>query len=81
MGACCVCAIKYRSQRLIPSPVSITVYVICAVEFFVRFWKDNPVRKDETSLKAEEERTAGMDMRMKTMIIGLTFNTTCLFIR
>ena len=81
MGACYICAIKYQFRRLIPFPVSITVYVICAVEFFVRFWKNKPVRGDDTSHKTEEGYTARMDMRMKIMIIGLTFNTTCLFIR
>ncbi|KIM85171.1 hypothetical protein PILCRDRAFT_817160 [Piloderma croceum F 1598] len=61
--------------------VSITVYVICAIEFFVRFWKNKPVRGDDTSHKTEEGWTARMDIQMKIMIIGVTFNTTCLFIR
>lgn len=58
--------------------MSITVYATCAAEFFVRFWNDKPVRG---SHKFGEGRTARIDTQMKIMIIGLTFNTTCLFIR
>lgn len=81
MGAYYICAIKSQFKWLISFPVSITVYVICAIEFFVRFWKNKPVRGDDTSHKFEEGWTARMGMQMKIMIIGLTFNTTCLFIR
>ena len=63
------------------SPVAITVYTMCATEFFLRFLKDKPVRGDATSHKFEEESTVRVDIRMKIMVIALTFTTTCLFIR
>jgi len=61
--------------------IAITVYTMCATEFFLRFLKDKPVRGDATSHKFEEGSTVRVDIRMKIMVIALTFTTTCLFIR
>ena len=58
-------AIKYRPW-LILSLVFITIYAACAVEFFVRFWTDKPVRGGH---KTGEGRLAGMNMRMKIIIM------------
>lgn len=58
---------------------AITVYVICAAEFFFRYYKDRPVRSgaDQGQLPAG----APIGKHLKTMIMALGFNTTCLFIR
>jgi len=55
---------------------SLIVYVICATEFFLRFFSDTPIR--ESSKRQSREP---VDKRMKIMICGLIFSTVCLFIR
>jgi len=60
--------------------VAITVYVLFAGEFFLRYFNDNPVRGKLAGNEAKGP-SALMDKHMKIMIYGLIFNTTCLFIR
>jgi len=60
--------------------VCITIYVILAAEFFLRFIHDKPLRGSPSSRK-QEDVTVLLDKRMRIMIYGLIFNTTCLFIR
>ena len=56
--------------------VSLIVYVIAAIEFFLRFFADKPIRE------ASNSRTKlTLEPRMKIMLAGLIFSTTCLFIR
>jgi len=54
--------------------------VILAAEFFLRFIHDKPLRGSPSSRK-QEDVTVLLDKRMRIMIYGLIFNTTCLFIR
>ncbi|KAF8895227.1 RTA1-like protein [Infundibulicybe gibba] len=59
---------------------TITIYVLCAVEFFIRYFKDAPLRT--TLPYSPNEKSRGViGKRMKVMIAALVFNTTCLFIR
>jgi len=58
------------------SPVSLIVYVICATEFFLRFFKDKPIRK---ALNGQPKEV--VNPRMMMMIRALIFSTVCLFIR
>jgi len=60
--------------------VAITIYVLFAGEFFLRYFNDKPVRGKWTSTEAKRH-SALMDKHMRIMIYGLIFNTTCLFIR
>jgi len=60
--------------------VSITAYVMCAGEFFYRWFSDRLFHKEAPASKADVMRR-DMDQYMKTMIVALIFNTTCLFIR
>jgi hypothetical protein len=56
--------------------VALIVYVIAATEFFLRFFADKPIRE------ASNSRTKlTLEPRMKIMLAGLIFSTTCLFIR
>ncbi|RDB18398.1 Uncharacterized protein C17G6.02c [Hypsizygus marmoreus] len=62
--------------------VTISVYSILAIEFFVRYVYDRPVASNRngssetiTSLKSP------MTPKLKTMSIALAFSTVCLFIR
>ena len=67
----------YNSRLLIViSPVSLTIYAICATEFFLRFFWDKPIRE---TLK--EKSRDSVNTGMKIMIGALVFSTTCLFIR
>ncbi|KAF8895226.1 RTA1-like protein [Infundibulicybe gibba] len=59
---------------------TITIYVLCAAEFFIRYFKDAPLRTTAPQLSNEKPRGV-MDKRMKLMVAALVFNTTCLFIR
>jgi len=56
--------------------VSLIIYVMCAGEFFLRFFWDKPIRE---TLK--EKSGDLVNTRMKIMIGALIFSTTCLFIR
>jgi len=56
--------------------VSLIVYVICATEFFLRFFKDKPIRK---ALNGQPKEV--VNPRMMMMIRALIFSTVCLFIR
>ncbi|KAF9464056.1 RTA1-like protein [Collybia nuda] len=62
---------------------TITIYVICAIEFFVRYFKRRPVRSVPlNAADGKESSIRGyMDKRLKIMSIGLSFSTVCLFIR
>lgn len=56
--------------------LTITVYTLCATEFFIRYFKKRPVRLDTGDV------THGtFDRYLKHMSLALVFNTTCLFIR
>ena len=56
--------------------MTITVYSLCATEFFIRYFKKRPVRLDTI------DATRGtFDPYLKYMSLALAFNTTCLFIR
>lgn len=69
--------IKIRSELLtLVSPVSLIVYVICATEFFLRFFKDKPIRE---AINKQSKEVA--NPRIKMMIRALIFSTVCLFIR
>jgi hypothetical protein len=57
------------------------VYVTCALEFYLRFLKDRPIREISTSNAEKGEIKHPMDTRMKIMMGGLAFSSLCLFIR
>ncbi|KIJ21776.1 hypothetical protein PAXINDRAFT_95276 [Paxillus involutus ATCC 200175] len=59
--------------------VSIAVYVACAGEFFLRFFADSPLRKVSTA--SAEKLGPLVNGKMKYMIVGLVFETTCIFVR
>ncbi|KZP25058.1 RTA1 like protein [Athelia psychrophila] len=60
--------------------VFITIYVIFGAEFFWRFLNDRPVRGEAASHKLDGPRVI-MDRQLKTMILALSFNTFCLYVR
>jgi len=59
-----------------------TLFVICAAEFFVRFLKDSPIRRHAASM-SEEKRDAKLYEwdTMKFLVFALFFETVFLFIR
>lgn len=59
-----------------------TLFVICATEFFLRFLKDSPIRKYAMPM-SEEKREAKLYEwdTMKFLVFGLIFETVFLFIR
>ena len=59
--------------------VAITLYVLLASEFFIRFVVKRPVRM--TTYLAVNPSKRHLDMKMKWMIFGLGFSTVCIFIR
>jgi hypothetical protein len=61
--------------------VSLIIYVICAVEFFLRYVKDRPIREITTNQTSKEQPRRQMEARTKIVISGLAFATVCLFIR
>ncbi|KIM74097.1 hypothetical protein PILCRDRAFT_815278 [Piloderma croceum F 1598] len=61
--------------------VSLVVYVTCALEFYLRFLKDRPIREISTSNAEKGEIKRPMDTRMMIMMGGLAFSSLCLFIR
>jgi len=58
--------------------LTISVYVICATEFLVRYFKNKPIH--EKSPGSSNER-GNLTRGLKVMIAAMIFNTTCLFIR
>ncbi|KAH7916452.1 RTA1 like protein-domain-containing protein [Hygrophoropsis aurantiaca] len=67
---------------IVAQMISIAVYVACAGEFFLRYFSDSPVRKFDKSTAIEKENNGEtVDRKMKFMIFGLLFDTTCIFIR
>jgi len=52
---------------------TITVFVICGSEFFIRYIYDIPLRL--------QNRKGAINMRLKTISAAIAFSTTCLFIR
>jgi len=60
--------------------IAITIYIGFAVEFFFRYFNDNPVY-DTSASSVEGGKPTQLDKRMKIMIFGLMFSTICLFIR
>ncbi|PPR07632.1 hypothetical protein CVT26_001700 [Gymnopilus dilepis] len=66
---------------------TITVYALCAIEFYVRYTRKWPVRKTASDAvpATEEERALGKEGlltgRVTLMSVALLFSTTCLFIR
>jgi hypothetical protein len=66
-----------------PKIATITIYVVCAIEFFVRYLKKRPIRAVPLNI-VDGKRTSirgYMDKRLKIMSIALSFSTVCLFIR
>lgn len=62
---------------------TITIYVVCAIEFFVRYLKNLPIRLPPL-INTDGKRSSirgYMDKRLKTMCVALSFSTVCLFIR
>jgi hypothetical protein len=55
---------------------TLIVFSICAAEFFVRYLHDAPVDKSTQTTKREP-----LTQKLKLMLIAVTFNSTCLFIR
>ncbi|EGN94128.1 hypothetical protein SERLA73DRAFT_188718 [Serpula lacrymans var. lacrymans S7.3] len=66
---------------IVAQMISITVYVACAGEFFLRYFSDSPLRR---VFPVDSPNNAGgnvIDPNMKLMIMALIFETTCIFIR
>ncbi|PBK87225.1 RTA1 like protein [Armillaria gallica] len=71
--------------------VVITCYAILAAEFFVRYIKNQPIysrigsstrRQSEVTLASNEQYFRGeLSGKIKLMMIALSFNTLCLYIR
>ncbi|KAJ8509286.1 hypothetical protein ONZ45_g8529 [Pleurotus djamor] len=62
--------------------VAITVYSICAFEFFMRYLYDRPVRSVAKPIGRDQDATRGLlDARLKLMTGALFFSTLLLFIR
>jgi len=61
--------------------VSLVVYVTCALEFYLRFLKDRPIREISISNAEKGKIKRSMDTRMKIMMGALAFSSLCLFIR
>ncbi|KAF9479945.1 RTA1 like protein, partial [Pholiota conissans] len=58
----------------------ITIYALCAMEFYVRYARDWPVRKSPIN-KENEAIPQPMTNKISWMTAALVFSTTCLFIR
>ena len=59
-----------------------TLYVICAAEFLVRFLRDSPVRKHVTSVIGEKREAKLREWNtMKILVISLFFEAVFLFFR
>lgn len=69
-----------RANRTMGFSAMITLYVLCAIEFYIRYAKNLPVR--EVKLNGGDVSIRGyMDKHLLYMTIALAFSTTCLFIR
>ncbi|KZT30560.1 RTA1 like protein [Neolentinus lepideus HHB14362 ss-1] len=71
---------------------AICIYVVCALEFFIRYHLDRPVRKARTRAQQGSSTTLGehggpppirgtVDRRLSMMIFGLGLSTLLIFIR
>ncbi|KAJ4490779.1 RTA1-like protein, partial [Lentinula aciculospora] len=75
---------------------TITVYIFCAVEFFIRYFEDKPLIKRRCFFKLEAKSDEGsfdtvvapiegdrglMDTKLEIMTTALVFSTICIFIR
>ncbi|KAJ6528733.1 RTA1 like protein [Mycena vulgaris] len=61
--------------------VTITVYVLCAGEFLLRYLQNRPIASRAAAATAAPGTTGALTPRMKLLVAALVFNTTCLFIR
>lgn len=59
--------------------VSITVYVLFAMEYFWRYFSDKPL--SHKAALAEDETRSAPDKGVKIMMAALSFDTLCIFIR
>ncbi|KAF7300317.1 hypothetical protein HMN09_00915000 [Mycena chlorophos] len=59
----------------------ITIYVLCAGEFVLRYLRDWPVRRLASADSTARSGGGRMTPRMKILLYAMMFNTTCLFIR
>ena len=66
-----------------PISVTITLYAMCATEFYVRYAADWPLRKAPNSVAPTNTMPGGEVLTKRTtlMTAGLVFSTTLLFIR
>ncbi|KAJ7446599.1 RTA1-like protein [Mycena latifolia] len=62
---------------IIAQLVTITIYILCAAEFFMRYMKDNPLKKYGPA----PGKRGVLTTRLKVLIGGMSFNTLCLYIR
>ncbi|KAJ7648938.1 RTA1 like protein-domain-containing protein [Mycena polygramma] len=64
--------------------VTISVYILLAAEFFIRFFMDKPLSRKVTAYHAVGTARGGrgpLDPKLRVMIGALAFNTVCLLIR
>ncbi|KAF4562635.1 hypothetical protein EYR40_009863 [Pleurotus pulmonarius] len=62
--------------------IAIAFYVVLALEFFMRYLWDRPIRSVAKPILGEQEATRGvLDGRLKLMSSALVFSTLVLFIR
>ncbi|KAL0961260.1 hypothetical protein HGRIS_006223 [Hohenbuehelia grisea] len=61
--------------------VTITVYVLCAAEFYIRYMSDKPVRSTSNASSDTEVVRGAFDKRLKLMSLALSLSTVCLLIR
>jgi len=65
----------------IPFIVIILAYAVLAIEFFVRYAYDRPLKLQQQSIESLEKPRPVMGIRLKVMAWALGFCTTCLLIR
>ncbi|KAJ7212803.1 RTA1 like protein-domain-containing protein [Mycena rebaudengoi] len=58
--------------------VTITVYVLCATEFLLRYLRNRPIGHGSEQAPST---TVPLGRKMKLLVYALAFNTACLFIR
>ncbi|KAJ7615566.1 RTA1-domain-containing protein [Roridomyces roridus] len=65
--------------------VTISIYILLATEFFVRYFWDWPLRGDAAyhslALNAKRSGRGELDSKLRVMVGALAFNTVCLLIR
>ncbi|KAG6330010.1 hypothetical protein ID866_9078 [Astraeus odoratus] len=68
---------------IIMQMVAITVFVIFASEFLLRYASDKPLKGPADDMERHQALAyrLGMDPRMKISLYAMAFSTTCLFIR